>query len=182
MSGGGVATSGSMKGRRTSVLVCYASRYGSTREIAEWVADELKSAGIAVDCMPAGKGLHPIAYDAAVLGSPLYMGKWLAEAREFVSRERIPLGRIPIAVFSVGYSLREQTEAALQGGKDALLDILPFITPRNTAFFPGRVDPEQMRPQDRAILTLAGVSGGDFRDEEAVRAWARALPALLGLL
>lgn len=182
MSGGGVAAAGRQKGRMRSVLVCYASRYGSTREVAGWIAEELQVAGFIADCLPAGKEVHPAAYDAAVIGSALYMGKWLAEARELVSRERVPLGRMPVAVFSVGYSLKERTPASLQAGEAALSDIRLFISPRDAAFFPGRVDPERMRPADRAILSLAGITGGDFCDADLVRAWARTLPGLLGLL
>ncbi|HOT03018.1 MAG TPA: flavodoxin domain-containing protein [Methanolinea sp.] len=182
MSGGGVAAAGGQEGRMRSVLVCYASRYGSTREIAGWIADELRGAGFIADCLPAGKEVHPAAYDAAVIGSALYMGKWLAEARELVSRERIPLGRMPVAVFSVGYSLKELTRPSLQAGEAALSDISLFIAPRDAAFFPGKVDPERVSPADRAILSLAGIPGGDFCDADLVRAWARTLPALLGLI
>jgi len=168
--------------KEKSVLVCYASRYGSTQEIAECIAEELRAQGITVDCLPAGKDIRPAHYDAIIIGSPLYMGKWLADARELVSRERVALGRVPGAVFSVGYSFKEWTEEVMQSGQAALLDIRPFISPRDSAFFPGRVDPERMNPADRAIITLVGVQGGDFRDMELVRAWARTLPAILDLV
>jgi len=182
MSGGGIAAAGGKKGRMKSVLVCYASRYGSTREIAGWIADELRGAGVIADCLPAGKEIRPGAYDAAVIGSALYMGKWLAEARELVSRERVSLGRMPVAVFSVGYSLKERTRASLQAGEAALSDIRLYISPLDAAFFPGKVDPERAGPADRAILSLAGIPGGDFCDADLVRAWARTLPSLLGLI
>ncbi|HII76046.1 MAG TPA: flavodoxin [Methanolinea sp.] len=182
MSGGGVAAAEGLKGKKKSVLVCYASRYGSTKDIAEWIEEELIRLGMAVDCRPAGRDVDPAAYDAPVLGSPLYMGKWLPEAREQVSRERGAFGRIPVAVFSVGYSLKEPNEKALKGGEAALSDVRLFITPRDAAFFPGMVDPGRLTPADKAILTLAGISGGDFRDKERVCSWARTLPAVLGLL
>lgn len=164
-----------------SVLVCYASRYGSTREIAECITEVLRASGIHVDCIPAGRDIRPEGYDAVVLGSPLYMGKWLAEIRELVSRERGALGRIPVAVFSVGYSFREPSDQVLQSGEDALSDVRLYIIPRDSAFFPGRVEPDRLNPSDRAILTLAGITVGDFRDMEMVRSWARTLPGILGL-
>lgn len=164
-----------------SVLVCYASRYGSTREIADCISEELRAMGIQVDCIPAGRDADPEGYDGVVLGSPLYMGKWLAEARELVSRERIALGRVPVAVFSVGYSLRDRSEQALRSADAALSDVRLYINPRESAFFPGKVRSHGVSLTDKAILTLAGVAEGDFRDMEMVRSWARTLPGILGL-
>lgn len=169
-------------GRPTaSVLVCYASRYGSTQEIAECIAEVLRASGTHVDCIPAGRDIRPSGYDAVVLGSPLYMGKWLAEIRELVSRERGALGRVPVAVFSVGYSFRDRSNQVLQSGEDALSDVRLYILPRDSAFFAGRVEIGAVSPSDRAILTLAGITEGDFRDMELVRSWARTLPGILGL-
>lgn len=180
MSGSSPAKTHGAGKQEKSVLVCYASRYGSTREIAECIAEELKKLGMAVDCVPAGLEIHPEKYDAVVIGSPLYMGKWLVEAREFVSRERAGLGKIPCVVFSVGYSFRDPSEKNLQSGMDALSDICLHIAPRDSAFFPGVADPGRMNPADKAIFTLAGGVAGDFRDMDLVRAWARTLPAVLG--
>lgn len=163
------------------VIVCYASRYGSTKRIAECIAGKLRSLGISVDCLPAGRDIDFGIYDAAVLGSPLYMGKWLAEARELVSRERGALGGIPVAVFSVGCSFRDQTDKVLESGRAALSDILLYISPRDSAFFPGKIDMALLRPEDRAILTLAHMPGGDFQDMDMVKAWAGKLPGVLGL-
>ncbi|MCK9277587.1 MAG: flavodoxin domain-containing protein, partial [Methanoculleus sp.] len=34
------------------ILVAYATRYGSTAEVAEAIGDELRKAGVAVDVLP----------------------------------------------------------------------------------------------------------------------------------
>ncbi|MCQ8893375.1 MAG: flavodoxin domain-containing protein [Methanolinea sp.] len=164
------------------IVIAYASRYGSTAEIAEQIAGELRSLGYAVDCVSFRQGgIRLNEYDAAVLGSPLFLGKWLAEAREFVSRERAALGRMPVAVFSVGYTFRDPTPAALGAGEEAIQEICRMIPVRDRAFFPGKVDTGRMSPADRAVLSLAKVTPGDFRDEEMVRSYARRLPRVLGL-
>jgi len=165
-----------------NILVGYATRYGSTGEIAGLIADELRAAGYSIECKSLkGGGIRPCGYDAAVLGSPLYMGKWLAEAREYVSRERVCLSRIPVAVFCVGYSFRDQSPASLQAGCEALSEVRALIPVRDMAFFPGRVDHSRVSPADRAILALAKVIPGDFRDDGLVRSYARRLPGILGL-
>lgn len=161
-----------------NILVCYATRYGSTGDIARIIGKELEAAGfhVAVDSIADVK--DPGNYDAIVIGSPLYMGKWLAEARDFVSRFRHSLQERPVAVFSVGYSLKDRTMEHLKSGEDALVPIRLFITPLSTGFFPGKVDPDRMSPADKAVVRLSGVTPGDFRDEDIVRSWARELGEL----
>jgi menaquinone-dependent protoporphyrinogen oxidase len=117
----------------------------------------------------------PGEYDRVVIGSPLYMGKWLAEARDFVSRFRHSLKERSVAVFSVGYSLKDRTKEHLRSGEDALDAIRLFINPISTGFFPGRVDPDMMSPVDKAVITIGGVTPGDFRDDDLVVSWARDL-------
>lgn len=175
-------TGGKVTGLPRTILVGYATRYGSTAEIADTIGEELRVLGFNVDCVLLQRArTGPEGYDAAVLGSPLYMGKWLAEAREYVSRERVSLGRMPVAVFSVGYTFRDQSRSVIQAGCDALSDVTGLIPVRDQAFFPGKVDMEIVSPADRAILSLARVTPGDFRDEDMVRAYARRLPQVLGL-
>jgi menaquinone-dependent protoporphyrinogen oxidase len=161
-----------------NILVCYATRYGSTGDIARIIGKELEAAGYRVAVSPVAEVKDPSEYDAVVIGSPLYMGKWLAEARDFVSRFRYPLQERPVAVFSVGYSLKDRTMEHLKSGEDALVAIRVFITPVSAGFFPGKVDPDRMSPADKAMVILSGVTPGDFQDEDMVRSWARELREL----
>ncbi len=160
---------------KKKVLVWYATRYGSTREIADAIAGEFSQKGFLADLVPADRDVDPLDYDAVVLGSPLYMGKWLIQARELVSRHQAALTERPVAVFTVGYSLRDRMQEHLKSGDAALDAIRPFITPVDAAFFPGKVDPDLMSDSDRSITLLGGVEPGDFRDFGMVREWARSL-------
>jgi menaquinone-dependent protoporphyrinogen oxidase len=163
-----------------TILVCYATRYGSTKEIAGIIGDELRKAGHGVTVSPFSEVQDPGMYDAVVIGSPLYMGKWLAEGRDFVSRFRHPLRERPVAVFSVGYSLRERTREHLRNVDDALdTAVKIFLSPVHTGYFAGTVNPDTMTPADRAIVTMSGALPGDYRDVSEVRRWARELPAFL---
>jgi menaquinone-dependent protoporphyrinogen oxidase len=162
-----------------TVLVCYATRYGSTGEIASIIADELRKAHLRVT-MSHLSDIHDIEpADAVVIGSPLYMGKWLAEAREFVSRFRTKLQIRPVAVFTVGYSFRDRMNEDIKSGDEALASIKLFISPLAEGYFAGRVDPDSMNSTDREVTRLAGTTPGNFMNPEAVRNWARALPHVL---
>jgi menaquinone-dependent protoporphyrinogen oxidase len=56
-----------------NVLVAYASKRGSTEEIAHAVAETLHDGGLDVDCLRASDVGDLDRYDAVVLGSAVYM-------------------------------------------------------------------------------------------------------------
>jgi menaquinone-dependent protoporphyrinogen oxidase len=65
------------------VLITYATKQGSTRGITETIAATISGHGIAAEAIPV-EGVGEIgSYDAVVLGSAIYMGRWLKEATEF---------------------------------------------------------------------------------------------------
>ena len=86
----------------TSVLVGYATRYGSTQEVAEAVAAVLRETGFAVDILPMREVRALAAYNAVVLGAPLFMFHWHKDAIRFLSQHREALTERPVAVFALG--------------------------------------------------------------------------------
>jgi len=71
-----------------SVLVAYATRYGSTQEVAEAIGETLREQGLGVEVRPAREVRTLEGYDAVVLGAALYMYRWHKDARRFLSRQR----------------------------------------------------------------------------------------------
>ena len=162
------------------ILVCYATRYGSTAEIARIIGGVLRDAGYRVTISPVSDAGDPAGYDAVVIGSPLYMGKWLVEAREFVSRNRASLSSRPVAVFSAGFTLRNRTKDHIAAVDEALgSSVKLYISPVSTGYFAGRLDPDTLSAADRAIIALSGALPGDFIEPDEIRRWARELPARL---
>ena len=84
------------------VLVCAASKYGATSEIAQVVADLLAERGCQVTVLPPEKARAVEEYDAVVLGSAVYMGRWLKPARELTARSAAALAARPVWLFSSG--------------------------------------------------------------------------------
>ena len=84
------------------ILVAYASKYGSTMEIARKVGDVLTTAGLKVDVGAAEKVTDLTPYDAVVLGSAVYAGTWRQEAVKFLEDYKASLTRIPVWLFSSG--------------------------------------------------------------------------------
>ncbi len=93
-----------------SVLVAYATKYGSTQEVAEAVAATLRERGLEVDIQPMRKVRTLDGYSAVVLGAPLYMFRWHRDARHFLSRHRKALMERPVAIFALGPFHDEEKE------------------------------------------------------------------------
>jgi menaquinone-dependent protoporphyrinogen oxidase len=164
----------------TSVLVGYATRYGSTQEVAEAVAATLRECGLAVDIQPMREVRSLAGYSAVVLGAPLYMFRWHKDARRFLSRHREALTQRPVAVFALGpvhdpYDEKEWQDSRAQLDKE--LAKFPWFTPVALEMFGGKFDPAKLR---FPINLLAGQEpASDVRDWTAIRAWASNLAAQL---
>ncbi len=85
-----------------SVLVAYASKYGSTEEAARVIAARLEASGIQTVAVRAGEVRDLQGYSAVVLGTALYFFMWRGEAKRFCSHNRKALANLPVAVFGIG--------------------------------------------------------------------------------
>ncbi|MDI7275318.1 MAG: flavodoxin domain-containing protein [Anaerolineae bacterium] len=171
-----------------SILVAYATRYGSTQEVAEAVAETLRAGGLAVDVQPARRVRTLSGYGAVVLGAPLYIGRWHRDARRFLSQHHEALAERPVAVFSLGPTGSVADQDEWQGARAALEQELaryPWLRPVSVELFGGRYDPAKLRFPDSLLAALPasplhGAPATDLRDWEAIRAWAeRTRPLLL---
>ena len=158
-----------------TILVAYATRYGSTAEVAEAVGDELRKAGAEVDVQPIDDIQDLSRYQAVIIGSPIYMGKWLPEAQVFVERHQQHLRGIPVAYFAVGLTIMGGTPDAIRKAEASMGQVRMLVNPVDIGIFPGRLESSRLSVADRAITKLIRAKTGDFRDWEAVRAWAQTL-------
>ena len=154
----------------TRALVTYASKHGSTREVAERVAEVMRGAGLAVDVMPAANVGHLRGYDAIVLGGALYTGRLHKDARRFLARHREALAVRSVAVFAMGPASNEPSDVAGSRAQlDRALAKTPEVTPMSVAIFGGVIDPDKLRfPFNR-------MPASDARDWTAIEAWAAEL-------
>jgi menaquinone-dependent protoporphyrinogen oxidase len=181
---------GQQQGRMTSmaetILVAYATRYGSTQEVADAVAGAMREQGATVEVRPAGEVKSLSGYVAVVVGTPLYIGSMLKDARRFLERNREELQRTPVAAFALG-PLQTSDDLAEAGRQfDAALSKIPWFKPVATSVFVGVFDPTKLRFPDSLLKTLPAsplhdLGALDERDWDAIRAWARELPSVLGV-
>ncbi len=160
------------------VLVVYVTRYGSTQEVAERVAETLRENGLQVDVKCARDVRALEGYRAVVLGAPLYIGRWLKDAQRFLARFQAGLAQRSVAVFSLGPTrLEEMVAADVRAQLDQELNKYPWLKPVASELFGGKYDPATLRFLDNLLGALPasplhGLPASDARDWEAIRAWA----------
>jgi menaquinone-dependent protoporphyrinogen oxidase len=160
-----------------TVLVTYATKYGSTEEIAETIGRELQRRGLEADVLSVGEVEDVDDYDAVVLGSAVYVGRWLSNARAFVKKHARKLVGRPTWLFSsgpVGNPLRPTDEDAVQ-----IDEILRATAALEHRIFPGRLVRSKLNRCDWAVVVALRVQEGDYRDDAEIAAWAREIAASL---
>jgi menaquinone-dependent protoporphyrinogen oxidase len=152
----------------TRILVAYASKHGSTREIAQVIGDVLQVAGFTVKVAAVSTVGDLSPYDAVVLGSALYAAHWQRDANRFVARHLAALQARPVWLFSSGPLDRSADAGLLPPAPSVALTTDP-IGARGHPTFGGRLlaDTPGLDPQILATHPI-----GDFRDWIAIRAWA----------
>lgn len=152
------------------ILVSAASRHGSTAEVADRIAGTLRSGlpgGTLVEVLPAADVGDVAGYDALVLGSSIYLGRWLEDARKLADRIAVnPPG--PVWLFSsgpIGNPAKPAGEPAEMG------ELVRATQAREHRLFAGRLDRHQLGFGEKAMVRALRVPEGDFRDWDAITAW-----------
>jgi len=160
------------------ILVAYASKHGSTAEIARRIAERLSERGHEVYARPVNEVDVLNRPEAVVLGSAVYAGSWRKEAVAFVERHREVLARMPVWLFSSG-PLGHHVEDAQEQPRQ-LDEIRGWIAPRDHRTFFGKLDLQALSFGERMIVKAVNAPVGDFRDWEEIDAWADGIDVRLG--
>jgi menaquinone-dependent protoporphyrinogen oxidase len=159
------------------VLVAVASKHGSTREIAAVIAEELRSSSLDVDLMDVSEAGNIRTYDAIVLGSAIYFGKWLPEATSFAEHHVAKLSKTPVWLFSSGPLGEDDPQPHDDPHK--IVAPLGVVHVLDHKVFVGKLDPGVLGFGERLATKVVRAPYGDFRDWDEVRAWARQIAAEL---
>jgi menaquinone-dependent protoporphyrinogen oxidase len=166
----------------SKILVTYASKYGATKEIAEKIGDVLRRAGLQADVFPVNGVRDLVPYAAVVLGSGVYIGKWQKEAAAFLQAQEKSLAERPVWLFSSGPTGEGDPVKLVEGQRlpAALQPVVDRIRPRDIAVFHGHINPEKINFIEKfAVQKVVKKPFGDFRDWDAISAWASSVAAVL---
>ena len=164
-----------------TVLVTYASRTGSTAEIAQAIGTNLREGGVPVDVKPMQEIKELAPYQAVIAGSAIRGARWLPEAVQFIRSHQSELRHKPFAMFTVCITLAmansEQYRTAVAGWT---APVRAIVNPLSEGLFAGMLDFNKL-PMNwetiklRATVAMGIFPRGDHRDWDAVRAWAEGL-------
>ena len=164
----------------SSVLVGYATQYGSTQEVAEAIGATLRENGLAVDIEPVREVRDLEGYTAIVLGAPLMAGHWHKDALTFLKKHRQALTERPVAVFALGPIKDPRDEEEWQSSRaqlDKQAAEFPWLAPAAFELFGGKFDPAKLRFPLNKLAAKQPAS--DARDWTAIRDWAVGLKPIL---
>jgi menaquinone-dependent protoporphyrinogen oxidase len=161
------------------ILLAYATKYGSTKEVAEAVAKTLENKGLDVDMQQASQVRSVKEYNSVILGAPLYMYRWHKHAVQFLKRHEKMLKTMPVVVFATGPSFKgdekEWLETREQFSKE--LANFPWFKPIEVEVLGGKFDPANLGfPMKHFLKDLPAA---DLRDWDAIAAWAAELAGKL---
>jgi menaquinone-dependent protoporphyrinogen oxidase len=170
------------------VLVAYASKYGSTKGIAEFVCEKLRQRGVQAEVEEVQAVRNVADYEALVIGSAVYMFHWMKEAKQFVSKNSALLVARPVWLFSsgpVGTQSKDSNGRDLLevSGPKELEELRTLVRPRDHRVFFGALDGTRLtgtvgfayRLARKSKAARESMPEGDFRDWNAIEAWASSI-------
>lgn len=152
------------------ILVAYASKHGGTEGIATAIAERLQERGHQSVARPVDEVPGIDDADAVVLGSGIYAGSWIKDATSFAERHAADLRKVPVWLFSsgpLGEQVVDDEEQPRQLG-----ELRERLSPRDHRVFFGALDRAKLSFPERMIVKAVKAPEGDFRDWDAIAAWA----------
>ena len=157
------------------ILVTAASRHDATAEIGTAIAAVLRGHGHQVEEM-APENVEDVGqYDAVVMGSAVYVGRWLEPSRSLVDRHATQLAERPVWLFSSG-PLGDPPKPADDPDVSALVEATRAVEHR---VFTGKLDKSSLGPLERTVARAVRAPEGDYRDWDAIKDWAEKIAASL---
>lgn len=182
----------------STVLVAYVTHSGSTAEVAAAIGEELEGRGHQIDVLATSAVQDLSGYDAVVAGGLLYRSGWYPAMVAFLRKHQADLQSKPLSLFVTGLRFATTTDGegmpcpvfvyevpdtespqTLAVSLKNALSIIEALAPRSLAYFRGKVDPAALRLPERLvmgiIMRIFRMQPGDYRNWDAIRAWARGL-------
>ncbi len=160
-----------------AVLVAYASKHGATEGIARRIAEKLRQLGKEAEARSMETIADINGYDAFVIGSAIYYGSWLKEATEWVRHHQAVLAQRPVWLFGSG-PLGSEVKDDEPLPKE-MTEFQQTIKPRDERIFFGALEADHMSFGERIVSKVVRAPEGDFRDWEAIDAWAASIAQAL---
>ena len=160
------------------VLVTAASRHGATHEIASAIAAGLNRRGVDAEARPAEELGSLDGFDAFVIGSAVYIGRWLEPAQRLVEDHGARLATAPVWLFSSG-PLGPPDALKPEGEPVDVADLVETSAAADHRVFAGRLDRKRLGFGEKAVVVAVRAPEGDFRDWDAIDGYAAEIASRL---
>jgi len=159
------------------ILIAYATKYGSTKGIAERIAAKLTDEGLDVDIETVESASIETAgdlaqYDAFVIGSAVFAAHWMKPAARFIRDFSQLLASRPVWLFSVGPLGPKQAAPMKPRDFD---ENTAAVGAREHRVFYGAMDVARLRGADRLLSLMFKSTQGEFRDWDEIESWAMSI-------
>jgi menaquinone-dependent protoporphyrinogen oxidase len=165
--------------KKPEILVVYATKTGSTAEVAKAMAEVFKTMGAASDVFEAGISPAPDGYDAVVIGSAIKYGAWLSPAMDYIKIYKERLRAMPVAYFNCGIftavgnaGQKGQTVKYNDPAKALVMSVAD-------TGFAGKIDYGKLNFMEKGLSKVMKISQGDRRDFPGIRKWAENIYPIL---
>lgn len=163
------------------ILIAYASKCGSTAEIAQKIGEVLSTHNLGVDVKPVGQITDVSGYQAVVIGSAIRFGQWLPEGVSFLKNNHDALQSKPTAMFTVHMQNTDDSTEARANRDLYVKAAREQISPKVEKYFTGMIEMARLSFLERLVYKAVKAKDGDDRDWNDIQSWAESLPASLGL-
>ncbi|MET7772755.1 flavodoxin domain-containing protein [Nocardia sp. NPDC005366] len=174
-----------MESKKTRIAVVYATAQGSTREIAEYIAEGFTTRGAEVELADVDHAPELTRFDAVVLGSAIHDMSLLLPAVDYVRNNRAALADTAVWLFSVGLGPALRGPIGRVIGRTVppkIAAVRDSISPREYRAFAGHYERVGVSLKARVLYRLMGGGRyGDLRDWAAISGWTAAIADELGL-
>lgn len=154
------------------ILVTYATKAGSTAEIAAKIGEHMSMRGFNVDVVNVKSKPDPKDYQAVILGSCIRMGGWLPEMLDYIKANQLDLNSTQAALFTV-HMLNAGDDETSKAARSAYMDKVRELMPgTEEVYFLGSFDFSKLSMLDRFISKMVKAEESDKRDWDKIKNWS----------
>lgn len=163
------------------ILIAYATKAGSTADVAAFMGKVLREAGAHAEVLPLKQVRDLSGYSGAILGSAIRMGKVLPELVKFVRTHATTLCQMPLAYFNINITLMDDTPESRAIVDSYFNPLRAICEPLRVGAFAGRMDYARLGWLTRFLISQNRdeIPEGDWINWEAIRAWTLELLPLM---
>jgi len=160
--------------RKPKILVAYASRHGTTEEIAQYIARVLSAASATVEVKHVDDVETVFGHDCVIVGSPIRLARWLPEATNFLRHHRLTLQTVPLALYTVCLTAAEDDKESYEKVEEYTAPLYEIVKPISSIAFGGVLNRVELSATEKLMLSvnLRNAAEGDFRNWASIESWA----------